>query len=136
MQVESQATDSRWSADQLPSIVRHIGELMRASTNRIAIAASPGCQEYAAAVAVAHAVQNEGLTPYAALVQLQPAPHPLKVSKLTVSARQTASTVCFIIQHACRAASMQLVQNMPCHRYMPGDGLLALRCSFKLELLE
>ena len=80
-QVEGQVTESRWSADQLPSIVRHIRELMQASTNRIAIAASPGCQEYAAAVAVAHAVQNEGLAPYAALVQLQHAHHQLKVSK-------------------------------------------------------
>lgn len=78
-QVDGQMFESQWSLDQLPKLVKHIAQVLADPNTRLVVAASPGCQEYAAAVAVAHAVHNEGLTHYAALVQLQHARHLLKV---------------------------------------------------------
>ena len=106
MQVDSQATHSKWSAEQLPSLVKHIGQVLKDPIKRLVIAASPGCQECAAAVAVAHAVHNEGLTPYAALVQLQHAHHLLKVSYIPYPTH--VAPFCAECMWCCTAALMQL----------------------------
>ena len=80
MQDETQCSNDLWPEVQLPGIVQHIAQVTKEPNNRLVIAASPGCQELAAAAAVRHAVQNEGLTPYAALVGLRQAHHLLKVT--------------------------------------------------------
>ena len=80
MQDGGQFPNDVWPEAQLPGIVQHIVQVLREPSNRLVIAASPGCQELAAAAAVRHAVQNRSQTPYAALLELQQAHHLLKVT--------------------------------------------------------
>lgn len=106
VQVNDQSTHSKWCAEQLPSLVKHIAQVLKDPIKRLVIAASPGCQHFAAAVAVAHAVHNEGLTPYAALVQLQHAHHMLKVSYIPYPTH--VAPFCAECMWCCTAAFMLL----------------------------